>query len=61
MLKGIVGLEMTVESLEGKWKVSQNRSEADRQGVQEGLQREGTSEEMARLVAQSSAAVKQDQ
>ena len=32
-IKGIVGLEMDIERLEGKWKVSQNRSEEDRSGV----------------------------
>jgi transcriptional regulator len=35
--KGIVGIEISIESLEGKWKVSQNRPEADRQGVVAGL------------------------
>ncbi len=48
----IVGVEIPIASLEGKWKVSQNRSAADRQGVVEGLRREGLSEEMARLVAE---------
>ncbi|MEO6964279.1 MAG: FMN-binding negative transcriptional regulator [Acidobacteriaceae bacterium] len=37
MLKGIVGLELTITRLEGKWKVSQNRSERDRRGVIQGL------------------------
>ena len=50
-LKGIVGVEIPIERLEGKWKVSQNRSDADRQSVQEGLRQEGVSEEMAQLVA----------
>ena len=36
-IKGIVGLEMVIERLEGKWKVSQNRSEQDRSGVAKGL------------------------
>jgi transcriptional regulator len=36
-LRGIVGLEIEMTALEGKWKVSQNRQEADRQGVAEGL------------------------
>jgi transcriptional regulator len=49
MLKGIVGVEFTITRLEGKWKASQNRSDADRQGVGEGLEREGQ-EKMARLV-----------
>lgn len=37
MVKGIVGLELPLERLEGKWKMSQNRSEADRRGVIAGL------------------------
>lgn len=36
-LRGIVGIEIEVTSLDGKWKVSQNRPEADRRGVAEGL------------------------
>jgi len=37
MLRAIVGIEIAVESLVGKWKISQNRSEADRLGVADGL------------------------
>lgn len=33
MLEAIVGIEIPVTRIEGKWKVSQNRSEADRTGV----------------------------
>lgn len=40
-LRAIVGLEIPIERIEGKWKMSQNRSEADRQGVAEGLRGEG--------------------
>ena len=36
-LRGIVGIEIPIASIEGKWKVSQNRPEADRRGVAEGL------------------------
>lgn len=39
-LKGIVGVEIEITRIEGKWKVSQNRPEADRKGVVAGL-REG--------------------
>ena len=42
-LKGIVGFEIPITRLEGKWKLSQNRSAVDRQGVVEGLHGEGTS------------------
>jgi transcriptional regulator len=37
MLGAIVGIELEVQRWEGKWKVSQNRSAADRQGVAAGL------------------------
>jgi transcriptional regulator len=50
MLGGIVGVELAITRLEGKWKASQNRSEPDRRGVEEGLRREGR-ERMAGLVA----------
>ena len=41
MLRGIVGVEFVVERVEGKAKLSQNRSEADRAGVIVGLGAEG--------------------
>lgn len=40
-LKAIVGIEMSVVSVQGKAKLSQNRSDADRAGVVDGLRREG--------------------
>jgi len=51
-LKGIVGIEIPIARIEGKWKVSQNRPEADRRGVAEGLRFAGdaASEAMAELV-----------
>jgi len=51
-LKGIVGIEIPISRIEGKWKVSQNRPEADRQGVAEGLRAapEEASQQMADLV-----------
>ena len=36
-LRGIIGLRMPITALEGKKKLSQNRSEADRAGVRAGL------------------------
>lgn len=48
-LRGIVGIEIAVEELTGKWKVSQNRPEADRRGVRDGLSEDGY-EAMAELV-----------
>lgn len=48
----IIGVEIPIAAIEGKWKVSQNRSAADRRGVEEGLRREGHGNAMARLVAE---------
>jgi transcriptional regulator len=52
MVRGIVGLSIEVARIEGKWKVSQNRPEADREGVVAGLRSDGDarSGEMADLV-----------
>jgi transcriptional regulator len=49
-LRAIVGVEIPIASLEGKWKISQNRSEADRQGVIHGLAAEGRCPEMQKLM-----------
>ena len=51
-LKGIVGLEVEITGIEGKWKVSQNRPVPDRIGVAEALSSAGTdgNVEMAGLV-----------
>ena len=51
-IKAIIGIEIPILTIEGKWKVSQNRSPADRQGVYEGLHSEGLNEDMARLIAE---------
>jgi transcriptional regulator len=40
-LQGIVGLEMEIVRLEGKWKMSQNRSAEDRAGIVQGLRHAG--------------------
>jgi transcriptional regulator len=48
-IKGLIGLEIKVTGLEGKWKVSQNRSLKDRKGVAENLSIQGSAE-MAALV-----------
>lgn len=51
-LRSIVGLELEISAIEGKWKVSQNRPEADKRGVHAGFVGEGeTQAEMAALVA----------
>jgi transcriptional regulator len=49
-LRAIVGVEIPIRSLEGKWKISQNRNEADRQGVIQGLSSENRCPEMHRLM-----------
>jgi transcriptional regulator len=52
-LKGIVGIEIAITSIEGKWKVSQNRPVEDRIGVVKGLETENATPDapaMARLV-----------
>ncbi len=41
MHRAIVGIEIEIASIKGKWKVSQNRSAADRAGVAAGLARHG--------------------
>ena len=41
MTRAIVGIEITLSALTGKWKVSQNRSGADRAGVVNGLRAAG--------------------
>jgi len=44
LLGQIVGLQLAVTRLEGKWKVGQNRNEADRAGMVAGLLAEGDAE-----------------
>lgn len=56
LLKGIVGFELEVTRLAGKWKMSQNRSEADRDGVVKGL---GSDEAVAKLIGGIATAKRQ--
>jgi transcriptional regulator len=49
-LRGIVGVEIPIARIEGKVKASQNRPEADREGVAAGLEAEAPGSPMARLV-----------
>ena len=49
-LRGIVGVEIAVSAIEGKFKFSQNRAEPDRQGVAAGLSREGGSTDHLAMV-----------
>ncbi|MGA0025338.1 MAG: FMN-binding negative transcriptional regulator [Burkholderiales bacterium] len=57
MLRAIVGIEIPVARIEGKWKVSQNRSAADRSTVAAALEARGDalSQAMAGLVAEGTA------
>lgn len=43
-MKGIVGIEIAIEQLDGKWKMSQNRPVADRARVAAGLIKMGAAE-----------------
>jgi transcriptional regulator len=47
LLNAIVGLELPIQRLEGKWKVSQNRTEEERKGVIEGQSKLNTPESLA--------------
>ena len=49
MTRAIVGVEITLSALTGKWKVSQNRSAADRAGVASGLRAAGRDDSAARV------------
>lgn len=48
--KAIVGVEIGIAELDGKWKVSQNQPEANRRSVIEGLSADESTREMAELV-----------
>jgi transcriptional regulator len=52
-LKGIIGIEIPIARIEGKWKVSQNRPAVDQTGVVAGLRGNGDEADiMASLVAE---------
>ncbi|MEQ1774848.1 MAG: FMN-binding negative transcriptional regulator [Burkholderiales bacterium] len=51
MLKAIVGIEIPLSRLQGKWKLSQNRLPQDRHGVIEGLETRGDEASLAMLNA----------
>jgi len=46
-IRGIVGIEITITAMMGKWKVSQNRSQSDVEGVIEGLRAQSDEEAKA--------------
>jgi len=57
-IKGILGIEIAIVRIEGKWKVSQNRPAVDQAGVVAGLRSGGDDAKvMANLVAERGKAV----
>lgn len=56
LARGVVGLRLRVERLEGAWKLSQNKSAEDRNGVAEGLA--AASGDNAAAVAQAMSSLK---
>ena len=58
-MRGIVGVEIVISRIEGKWKMSQNRPPADRLGVIAGFRAAGEAgEAIADLVAERGAPLK---
>jgi transcriptional regulator len=58
MVKQIVGVEIEIADIRGKWKASQNRSPADRAGVIEGLTADGDAQALAMAAIVREAAAK---
>jgi transcriptional regulator len=54
MLNAIVGIRVSIEGMQGKWKVSQNHSDENRQGLIKALRAEGN-QAMAQTVALKSS------
>jgi transcriptional regulator len=59
LVSAIVGIEIPIATLVGKWKISQNRPRPDRQGVIAGLETQVATRahEMAQLITQQQAKV----
>jgi transcriptional regulator len=58
-MRAIVGVEIPIARIEGKWKMSQNRPEADRAGVIAGFREAGEAgEEIAAIVEERGAKLK---
>jgi transcriptional regulator len=55
MLNGIIGFEIEITRIQGKWKMSQNRPEEDQAGVVDGLRADGRPD-LAELVHAGGAA-----
>jgi transcriptional regulator len=56
-MRAIVGIEIPISRIEGKWKMSQNRPEADRAGVIAGF-REAGGEAIAALIEERDRSLK---
>lgn len=50
LLAASIGIEIPIHTLQGKWKISQNRPPADRAGVLQGLQQTGMHDGMVRAM-----------
>lgn len=58
-MRAIIGVEIPISRIEGKWKMSQNRPEADRAGVAAGFREAGAAgEAIAAIVEERGRAVK---
>jgi len=53
-LRGLIGFEIEIKNMDGTWKVSQNKNDADKAGVTSGLSKEPSSQagEISKLVAE---------
>lgn len=54
-MKGIIGLEVPIEVIEGKWKVSQNQPMSNRLGVESGLRADSRIDMAGEVAARGSA------
>ena len=54
-MKGIIGLEVPIERIEGKWKVSQNQPMPNRIGVESGLRADNQMDMAGEVAARGSA------
>ena len=58
MLRAIVGIEIALTSLQGKWKLSQNHPAVNREGVSQGLRTRGGDRALAVAAAVEQAALR---
>jgi transcriptional regulator len=53
VIDALAGIEIPIRAIDGKWKASQNRQPADRQGVIDGLRAEGSCPAMVGLMEET--------